>query len=430
MTQIPIIYDAYGAPLERKASRAGPIMFFQRQGQPVWSERDYTTFAREAYQQNVIAYRCIRLKAEAVAALPWTVFDGDEHHIEHDLLDLLRKPNRDDTDTDLFEKICGFLDISGNAYIEAAGVDEGGAAQELFVLRSDRMKMIPNARGYADRYEYSAGGKTVQWKMSDDPDDQQPILHIRLFHPTNDAYGMSAIDPAAFSIDIHNEASAFQKAHLANGATPSGAMVYKGSDDSGQNMPQEMFDRLKAEMQDAYQGANNAGRPLVLDGGIEWVEMGKSLKDLDFVNGKREMAREIALGFGVPPMLLGLPGDNTYANYREANMAFFRQTILPLADRLRKALSKFLAPTFGETITLAYDIDQIPALESEREGNWKKVSMANWLTQEEKREATGYPADIPEGHTPIAPGATRQGDRGEDRDLRAPRALGVVGSAA
>jgi phage portal protein BeeE len=61
--------------------------------------------------------------------------------------------------------------------------------------------------------------------------------------------------------------------------------------------------------------------------------MGLSPKDMDFVEAKNGAARDIALAFGVPPMLLGIPGDNTYANYQEANRA-----LLP-ADRAADDLS-------------------------------------------------------------------------------------------
>jgi phage portal protein BeeE len=42
-------------------------------------------------------------------------------------------------------------------------------------------------------------------------------------------------------------------------------------------------------------------------------------------------AREIALALGVPPMLLGIPGDNTYSNYQEATRSFWR--VLPEASK-------------------------------------------------------------------------------------------------
>jgi HK97 family phage portal protein len=81
---------------------------------------------------------------------------------------------------------------------------------------------------------------------------------------------------------------------------------------------------------------------MVLEGGLDWKQMGYSPKDMEFISAKDGAAREIALAFGVPPMLLGLPGDNTYANYREANVALWRLTLLPLLTRVLTALAMHL----------------------------------------------------------------------------------------
>lgn len=103
-----------------------------------------------------------------------------------------------------------------------------------------------------------------------------------------------------------------------------------------------------------------------------------------------ESAREIALAFGVPPMLLAIPGDNTYANYQEANRAFWRQSVLPLAARIACALTNWLAPAFGDGLVLAADTDRVEALASDRAALWERVSNATFLTVNEKRLATGY----------------------------------------
>ncbi len=78
--------------------------------------------------------------------------------------------------------------------------------------------------------------------------------------------------------------------------------------------------------------------------------MALSPRDMDFMEAKNGAAREIALAFGVPPMLLGIPGDNTYANYAEANRAFWRQTVLPLAERTAAALGDWLGPAHGGAV--------------------------------------------------------------------------------
>src|SRR5262249_8802484 len=139
-----------------------------------------------------------------------------------------------------------------------------------------------------------------------------------------------------------------------------------------------------------YQGSANAGRPLVLDGGLSWSAMSLSPQDMDFLNARASAAREIALAFGVPPMLLGIPGDNTYANYREANLALWRQTIIPLVARTADALTQWLAPPFGEDLVIGFDLDAVPALSAEREALWSRVGAASFLSEDEKRAMLGF----------------------------------------
>jgi phage portal protein BeeE len=86
---------------------------------------------------------------------------------------------------------------------------------------------------------------------------------------------------------------------------------------------------------------------------------------MDFAQTKSGAAREIALAFGAPPLLLGLPGDNTFRNYQEANRAFWRQTVIPLVVRLQKAFQAWAQPGFG-LFRFDYNIDRIEALAYER----------------------------------------------------------------
>jgi HK97 family phage portal protein len=123
-------------------------------------------------------------------------------------------------------------------------------------------------------------------------------------------------------------------------------------------------------------------------------------KDMDFIEAKRTAAREIALALGVPPMLLGIPGDNTYSNYQEATRSFWRQTVLPLVNRTAKALSLWLGPAYGvrpsgsdtmsPPLDLRPDLDAIEALSTEREALWSRIGAATFLTDDEKRAAVGY----------------------------------------
>ncbi len=140
-------------------------------------------------------------------------------------------------------------------------------------------------------------------------------------------------------------------------------------------------------MQAAFQGGGNAGRPMLLEGGLDWKAMSLSPADMDFATLKAAAARDIALAFGVPPMLLGLPGDNTYANYREANRALWRLTLLPLAGKILDGLHAGLADWFAEAPQV--DLDRIPALAEDRERLWAQVSAADFLSADEKRAMLG-----------------------------------------
>ena len=355
-------------------------------GRPVWSARDASVFAREGYAKNAIAYRCVRMIAEAAASAPLRVGP-----VTHPLARLLARPNLEQTGIELFEGFYGHLQVAGNAFLEAAAL-EGSAPSELYVLRPDRMSVVPGADGWPIGWEHRAGASVRRFER-DLVTGDAPILHMKLFHPTDDWYGLSPMEAAAYSIDIHNAGGAWNKALIDNAARPSGALVFTGAG-GADRLSEEQFQRLKQELEEMHVGAANAGRPMLLEGGLDWRPMSLSPSDMDFTEARYAAARDIALAFGVPPMLLGIPGDNTYSNYREANVAFWRQTALPLAIKAARGLEAWLGDRWPEAGPAAVDIDMdaVPALAIEREALWARLSGADFLSEDEKRTMAGVDA--------------------------------------
>ncbi|MFV0492419.1 MAG: phage portal protein [Pseudorhodobacter sp.] len=371
---------------ERKASATGPVVAWSGSGRVAWSPRDTVSLTKAGFLGNPVGFRAVKLVAEAAAALPLVLQDNERRYDIHPMLDLIRRPNPMQGRAELFEAIYGQLLLSGNAYVEAVPSPRQMPG-ELHVLRSDRMGVVPGADGWPVAYDYTVGNRRHRFDIGNGP---APICHIKNFHPQDDHYGFSPLQAAAVAMDVHVSASRWSKALLDNAARPSGAIVYRGMDGQSTLSP-EQYERLVEEMESHHQGARNAGRPMLLEGGLDWKPMGFSPSDMEFHKTKDAATRDIAIAFGVPPMLLGIPGDATYANYQEANRAFYRLTVLPLVAKVTSALSHWLSQYDGSTAELRADLDQVPALALERDQQWARVGAADFLTTVEKRALLGLP---------------------------------------
>lgn len=371
---------AYG----KKTSAIAPALAYSGSGRVSWSARDTVSLTKVGFLRNPVGFRALKLISETTAALPLLCYLNTTRLDTHPVLSRIMRPNPIQGRTEFLESLYGQMVLSGNAYIEAVGVKT--IPQELYVLRSDRMALIPGNDGWPIAYEYSVGGK--KHRFSNDQ-TMRSICHIKSFHPQNDHYGLSSLQAAAAAIDIHNAASAWSKALLDNAARPSGAIVFTGADGSA-NLNEQQYDRLLAELEANHQGARNAGRPLLLEGGLDWKQMGFSPSDMEFQKTKDAAARDIAMAFGVPPMLIGIPGDATYANYQEAHRAFYRLTIIPLAKRVLDAFSVWMSEFLEEDFTLDVDMDKLSVLANERMQQWKRISEASFLSDDEKRTILGF----------------------------------------
>ena len=378
-------HRASGDSVEAKSYPANAA-FMIPFGQPIWMRRETAKFADEGYRRNVIAHRSVAMIATAAASVPWKLTQRTARTSRvvemHPLLSLLNNPNPLQGSTELCEALYAHRLISGNAYLHAIGPRDGSPL-ELHVLRPDRVAVIPGSGGVPKAYRYSIDTKSVDVPV-DAISGQSRILHLKTFHPLDDWYGLSPMEAAAYSIDQHNQCGAWNQSLLQNGARPSGALMVKAGEGQRGTLTESQYARLRAQL-----GSANAGRPLLLEGGLEWKEMSVNPKDMDFINIKHSSARDVALAFGVPPQLLGIPGDNTFSNLKEARLALWEQTILPLLENVTDALNNWLVPMFDSSLSLSLDQDAIPIFAEKRDAYWERISAADFLSAEEKRKLLG-----------------------------------------
>lgn len=328
--------------------------------------RSYEAQLRDLYLTNAVAQRAVRLVAEGVASVSLIASSPQAAA-------LVAATSGGQA---LLETLASNILLHGNGYVQILRDGEGLPA-ELFALRPERVTVEADPRGWPLAYRYRAGEVTSL--LANDS-----LIHIRTHHPLDDHYGLGCLEAAAGPMAIHNAAARWNKALLDNAARPSGALIHEGKE----ALSAQQFDRLRAELADSFQGAGNAGRPMLLEGGLSWQALSLTPAEMDFAALKAGAARDIALAFGVPPMLLGLPGDATYANYREAHRALWRQSILPLAAKILDAIAQGLRPWF-DGLRLRVDQDRIPALSEDRERLWAQVTAADFLTPAEKRALVG-----------------------------------------
>jgi len=330
---------------------------------------------RAGYLGNAIVQRAVRLVAEAAGSAPVVASDTA-------LAALVAATSGGQG---LVETLAAQLLLHGNGYVQILR-DAAGRPAELYALRPERVTVEADARGWPVAYRYKAGGEAVAL-AAEDGAGRTAIIHIKSLHPLDDHYGAGCLGAAAGAIAAHNAAAKWNAALLDNAARPSGALVHDPGD-KGMPLSAEQVDRLREELAESFAGGANAGRPLLLEGGLQWQALSLSPTEMDFLELKHSAAREIAMAFGVPPMLLGLPGDATYANYREANRALWRLTVLPLCAKILGALAQGLGDWFADA-ALRVDLDRVPALADDRMALWREVSAADWLTADEKKALLG-----------------------------------------
>lgn len=353
---------------------------------------NYESYANEGYRQNAIVYRCVNEIANGAACIPFKAYQGETELDQHPILSLLQRPNPMQAGVEYFQAVYSYLLLSGNNY--SIRSDVAGEVRELYLLRPDRVRVKPSKTTTPEGYEYVINGKVVKTYDSNPLTGEAEVKHMKLYNPLDDFYGLSPLMAAAVDIDNHNAINKHNISLLNNGARPSGAIVFKPTSDRG--MPIQLSDGQRQQLQDdldvKFKGPANAGRPLLLEGDFDWREMGLSPKDMDFLQQRNMAAKDIALCFGVPSQLIGIPDSQTYSNVQEARLALYEETIMPLARRIQSDLNEWLSPTYGDDIRIEYDFDAIPAMVERRRRIYENVTQAvreGIISRNEARERLG-----------------------------------------
>ena len=374
--------------------------------------------AREGYGKNVIAYRAVDEVATAISSVPWLAYRKSKARQEMERTEvpmpsLFVRPNPYQSWTDILYGLVSYYLISGNGYIEAIAPSVSTPPLQLYLHRPDTIRPMPGEVGLAAYGLVTSSGVKPLWPVNP-VDGQSNMRLIKTFHPLEPWVGMSPIEAAALGLDVHNDANIWNANLLRRGASTDLAIVAE------QPMPDTSYTRLRDQLEQEASGARNVKGFTLIDGlgdKYHFEKISFSPRDMSWLEAKNTSAHEVALAMGgsTMPFLLGLSGTMTYSNQKEARLAFWLTFVLPLLRKIRDEINVWLMPRFGEGLELDVDLDEIPALEPQREARWDRIEKSTMLSINQKLELLGFDtvqvpgADIPLALLPYAmAGATEQ----------------------
>lgn len=347
---------------------------------PQYSDIKYQTIAKEGYSRNWIIYRCIQEIIRAAIQLDWKVYhynkDGKPEVIEnHPIQQLIEHPNPTYGEAELIKRAIAFYYIAGDSpFVKMMA---GGTAKELYAYRPDRISF--NVTGDVNE-PYS----DIKYEGQSTNIDPTNFLLWKNFNPL-DRYdglgrGMSMLEPILKNGDLLNSMIDWNVSLLQNGGNTSGVVAVDGT------LPDKEYDRAKAQLKNEHSGKDNVGKYMLLEGGAKFYQTSNSPKDMDWAKGKEAVMKDICIGIGVDPLIIGFNESATYDNKNEAEKGMYTKLVIPLMRELADQLGPFLG--IGEGEYLDVDYAKIPVLQEDIEKINKRLDN-NEMTVNEKRIARG-----------------------------------------
>jgi HK97 family phage portal protein len=377
----------------RNVSSFAPIAIQHWQnGQPQITDGKYYGFAKEGYQANELVYAGIEELASSAAEPRLQVSRSGKWLDDHPMVELLNRPNPFMDRFAFWANVIMHVYIGGNAYglIVKSG---SGRPVELWLMRPDRIRIVPDSSKYIARYEYDSGdGKPTPLPVSD-------VIHWKKRNPLDDFYGQSPLLAGAGRIDIDNYMKSFVSSFFRRAGIPVGMLNIEGSVTPEERT--EIRDRFARD----YGGENGwHGLMVIAKNKASFTPMTRDLGNSGLVVPELDEIAEarILMLLGVPPELIGARvgmQNSSYAQKRSARESFWDETLAPLYKEMAGPLTLRLAPYYPRITDVRFDLSDVRALQEDID----KISareradlLASALTREEYRERRGY-GPTPEG---------------------------------
>lgn len=347
----------------------------------------------EGYLKNVIGYRCINEIANAASNLEIEAYQGDKVLDNHEILQLLQKPNEFIGYRQFIKNIIQSYLIQ-EAYIEALK-DGSGKIQQFYTLPSNKIecKNTRNSDYSPESYDYQNNGlkkiyKPEQGRFIANDEYKSELLRLWDSSPFNKFEAYSPLQACVSSILNFNKAQSWNYSLLCNGGSPSAIFSTE------QTLNENERAKLKEAVEEKYSNYKERGKPFVLFGGLKPDKLGFSPADMHFKDLLDSMGKLVCIGFNVPlPMVFD--DASTYNNYETAKAHFYSDTVIPLTSRILDLLSDALEVQY-KGVRVRVNEEAIAALTGQRNekiDSMVKLVNAGIISEAQAAEELGYEYD-------------------------------------
>ena len=340
------------------------------------------------YEKSAAVHAAVKVRADAVARPGLRVLvreSGSLHRGEYrdagaddPMMRLLERPNEMWTQGQLLRATETYLALWGSAFwgIER---DSAGNASELWPLRPDRVRIIPDRNRHVRGFVYEHGGERAAYLP-------QEIVWFRHINPADEFLGMSSLSPARLAVDMGEEALSFNRSFFRNSTMPSDLAIT-----TEETPTEDEVSEFYARWESRFRGSGKAHRPVLLSRGMDAKRLGISQKDMEFTQALRWSVEEVARAFGVPKVFLGQLEDATLSNVETLERYLWRNTVVPELRLIEQAINSSVTPLFesfpGQR-RVEFDLGDIEALkesENDRVDREVKLVAAGIITVDEAR---------------------------------------------
>ena len=335
----------------------------------------------EATNQLITVRRAIQIISQCVARVSLKLLkkQGEENvEVKHPIAELLEWVNPFLAGDDLWGITTTYFKLTGNAYWAFEK-----NFTEIWPLRPDRVRILPNQKDFIGGYEYK--NETTQKKVIYPPEE---ILHFKGISTLSMFYGDSNIEAGSRELAQEMAAILYNYRYFENDATPPGILT------SPLELNEDDVKRIRVIWNASHKGLKNVAKTAILDKNLTYTKTGDSMKDMAYENLRRFNREQIAMLFGVPPAIMGDLTHADYANIRHQDKLLWSYTIIPLLRQFETVLNQIMLLRFKGTegMFFQFDLTNIEALQdttAEKTTNAVQLWNSQLAKRNEARKIAG-----------------------------------------